>query len=79
MSGRIVFMVSPSALTVNLGETFDPFLALNGDSFIHVNTAKGHNGPEFSLYHNFLHKPCSNLNFINVNFKISTKHQHLDY
>ena len=47
MSDRIVFMVSPSALTVNLGETFDPFLALNGDSFLLKNIAKGHNGPEF--------------------------------
>ena len=79
MSDRIVFMVSPSALTVNLGETFDPFLALNGDSFLLKNIAKGHNRTELRSYHNFLHKPCSNLNFINVNFKISTKHQHLDY
>ena len=78
MSNRNVFMVSPSALTVNLGETFDPFLAFYGHSFIPKNIAKGHNGPELSSYHNFLHKPCSNLNFINVNFKSSTKHQHLD-
>ena len=47
MSNRNVFMVSPSALTVNLGETFDPFLALNGNSFILKNIAKGHNRPEF--------------------------------